>query len=71
MAPYFEIVRKIETMRVLSFFPGWSQDKRPLNFRIEDCCAGGMGDDPYPEVEDVHSSRIEECKPMRMASWIF
>ena len=30
-----------------------------------------MGDDPYPEIEDVHSSRIEDCEPMRMASLIF
>ena len=27
-----------------------------------------MGDDPYPETEDVHSSRIEDYGPMRMAS---
>ena len=27
-----------------------------------------MGDDPNPETEDVHSSRIEECEPMGMAS---
>ena len=39
-----------------------------LNSRIEDCCAGGMGDDPYPEIVDVHSSRIEDCEPIRMAS---
>ena len=27
-----------------------------------------MGDDPNPEAEDVHSSRIEDCEPMRMDS---
>ena len=26
------------------------------------------GDDPSPETEYVHSSRIEDCEPMRMAS---
>ena len=26
-----------------------------------------MGDDPNPEIEDVHSSRIEDFEPMRMA----
>ena len=30
-----------------------------------------MGDDPNPETEDVHSSRIEDCEPMRMASLHF
>ena len=25
-----------------------------------------MGDDSNPETEDVHSSRIEDCEPMRM-----
>ena len=44
-----------------SVFPRWSQVKRTLNPRIEGCCAGGIGDDPYPEIEDVHSSRIEDC----------
>ena len=47
-------------------FPGWCQVNRLLNFRIEDCCAGGMGDNPYPEIEDVHSSRIEDCEPVRI-----
>ena len=28
-------------------------------------------DDPYPEIEDVHSSRIEDCEPTRMASLQF
>ena len=27
-----------------------------------------MGDDPNPETEDVHSSRIEDCELVRMAS---
>ena len=49
-------------------FPGSSRVKRPLNSRIEDCRAGGMGDDPYPETEDVHSSGIEDYEPMRMVS---
>ena len=26
-----------------------------------------MGDDPNPETEDVHGSRIEDFEPMRMA----
>ena len=30
-----------------------------------------MGDDPKPEIDDVHSSRIEDCEPMRMASLQF
>ena len=30
-----------------------------------------MGDDPNPEAEDVHSSRIEDCESMRMASLHF
>ena len=30
-----------------------------------------MGDDPDTETEDVHSSRIEDCEPMRMASLHF
>ena len=30
-----------------------------------------MGDDPNPETEDVHSSRIEDREPMRMASLHF
>ena len=38
---------------------------------FEDCGAGRMRDDPYPEVEDVRSSRIEDCEPMRMASLHF
>ena len=25
-----------------------------------------MGDGPSPESEDVHSSRVEDCEPMRM-----
>ena len=45
------------------FFPGWSQVKLPLNSRIEVCCAAGMEDDPHPEVEEMHSSRIEDCDP--------
>ena len=60
MAPDFEIFWEIGAMRTISFLPGGSQVKRPLNPRIEDCCAGGMGDDPYPEIEEVHSSRIED-----------
>ena len=44
-------------------FPGWSQTKRPLNSRIEDCCAGGMGDAPHPEIEDVHSSSMRIASP--------
>ena len=24
-----------------------------------------VGDDPYPEIEDVHSSRIADYEPMR------
>ena len=66
MASDFEIFQKIETMRMISFFLVWSQVKRPMNSRIEDCCAGGMGDDPHPEIEDVHGSRIEYCAHMRM-----
>ena len=58
-------------MCLVSFFPGWSQVKRTLNSRVEDCGAGGMGNDPYPEIEDVHSSRIEDCEPMPMASLHF
>ena len=27
--------------------------------------------DPYPEIEDVHSSRIEDCEPMRTVSLYF
>ena len=27
-----------------------------------------MGDDPYPEIEDVHSYRIESCDPQR--AWL-
>ena len=49
-------------------FPGWGQVKRPQNSRIVDCCSGGMGGDPYPETEYVHSCRIEDCEPMGMAS---
>ena len=30
-----------------------------------------IGDDPYPEIEDVHSSRIEDCDPMRTVSFYF
>ena len=30
-----------------------------------------MGDDPNPETEDVHSSRIEDREPVRMASLRF
>ena len=30
-----------------------------------------MGDDPNPEAEDVHSFRIEDCEPMRVASLYF
>ena len=67
MAPEFEISQNIEIMCMISF-TGWSKVKHPLNSRIEDCCAGGVGGDPYPEIEDVHSSRIEDCEPMRMAS---
>ena len=71
VAPDVGIFRKIETMSMVSCFqsgPAWSQVKRPLNSSIEDCCARSVGDDPYPEIEDVHSSRIEDCAPMRMAS---
>ena len=50
---------------------GWSQVKRPLNSRIGDCCAGGMRDDPYTEVEDVNSSKMEGCEPMRMVALHF
>ena len=25
-----------------------------------------MGDDPKPETEDVHSSKIKDCDPVRM-----
>ena len=71
MAPDFEILWNIETMHMIPFFPAWSHVKRPLNSRIEDRCAGGMGDDPYPEIEDVHSSRTEDCEPMHMASLHF
>ena len=30
-----------------------------------------MGDDSNAETEDVHSSRIEDCEAMRMASLHF
>ena len=30
-----------------------------------------MGDDPYSEFKDVHSSGIEDCKPVLMASLHF
>ena len=30
-----------------------------------------MGDDTNPDTEDVHSSRIEDCDTMRMASLHF
>ena len=30
-----------------------------------------MGDNPKPEIEDLHSSRIEDCDAMRMASLHF
>ena len=30
-----------------------------------------MGDDPNPETKDVHSSIIEDCELMRMASLHF
>ena len=71
VAPDFEISQKLETMRMVSFFPGWSQVKLPVNSRNEDCCARRMGDDPCPEIEDVRSSSIEDCEPMRMASLLF
>ena len=71
MAPGFEIFQKIEIMRMVSFFPAGSQVERRWNSRFWDGCAGGLGDDPYPEIEDAHSSRIEDCEPMRMASWHF
>ena len=43
--------------------PAGSQVERRWNSRIEDCCARALGDDPYPEIKDVHSSRIEDCDP--------
>ena len=49
-------------------FTGWSQVKRLVNSRMEGCC---MGNDPYPEIEDVHSSGIEACEPTRMAALHF
>ena len=61
MAPDFEIFEKIGIMRMISFF-------LPDLRLIEDCCARWLGDDPYPEIEDVHSSRIEDCEPMRQVS---
>ena len=70
MAPYFEIFQKIEIMRMVSLLPGWCEVERPLNSRIENYGARGMGDDPYPEIEDVRSSRREDCEAMRMASCI-
>ena len=71
MAPNFEIFQNIETMRMVSCFQAGLklsvsngvQVERHWNSRIEDCCAGGMGDDPYPEIEDMHCSRIEDCDP--------
>ena len=30
-----------------------------------------VGDDPYPEIEGVHGSRIEDCEPMRTVSLYF
>ena len=82
VAPNFEIFGKIEIMRMISFFlpnlrlsavgtPKWRIAAHGHGYRvsaIEGCCAGGMGDDPYPEIEDVHSPRTEDCEPMRMAS---
>ena len=70
MAPYFELVWKIEIMRMISF-PGGSQVERDWNSRIEDCCAGWLGDEPCPEIEDVKISGIQDCEPMRMASLLF
>ena len=52
-------------------FPSGSQVERCWNSRIDDCCAGGLADDPCPEIEDTQSSRIEDCEPMRMASLHF
>ena len=50
MAPDFEMFRKIEIMRMISFL---------------------QADLRLAPAEDVHSSRIEDCVPMRMASLHF
>ena len=52
-------------------FPARSQVAHQWNSRFEDCCARWLGDDPYPEIEDVHSSGIEDCEPMRTVSLYF
>ena len=67
MAPNFEIFWKIEIMRMISF----SGQISDWNSRSDDCCAGWLGDDTYTEIDDVHSSRVEDCEPMRMASMLF
>ena len=46
MALDFEIFWKIEIMRMISFFQA-DLKLSALNYRIEGCCAGRMGDDPY------------------------
>ena len=63
MAPDFEIFQKVKIMYMISFFQADLRLSARLNSRIEDCRGGGMRDDPYAEIEDVHSSQIEDCDP--------
>ena len=66
MAPDFEIFQKFEIMRMISFFlPDLrlSAIETP-EWRI--AAPDGWGDGPHPGIEDAHSSRIEDCEPMRM-----
>ena len=68
MASDFEIFQKIVTMRMISLFLA---ALRLSGHRTPELRIVSGGGDPYPEIEDAHSSRIEDCEPMRMASLHF
>ena len=58
MAPDFEIFQEIEIMRMILFFL--------LDLRLSAVGTPELriaADDPYPDIEDVHSSRIKDCDP--------
>ena len=64
-------LQKTETMRMISFFQAGLKLSAHWTTELRIAAPEGWGGDPYPEIEDVHSSRIEHYESLLMASLHF
>ena len=65
MAPDFEIFPKIEIRRMISFLLPDLRLSAIGAPELRIAALDGWGMTLNPEIEDVYSSRIEDCEPLR------